>query len=668
MWCPAGMDIGIPSETIHVSLLGRFALRAGQRTIEGLPRKTRALLAYLAIEQGRHVSREMMADLLWTDRGPEQARHSLRQALLVLRRELGLHGAVIRLTRGMLSLDPSVSCDAAILATHCRSERLGELEFVERLYQGRLLAGMPPVAAGFDAWLDAQRDAVEGSVLSALDRLAGMLAAIGHHERAVAVTERMVSLDPLREDLHRRLMITYAEAGRRGDALRHYEVCRQKLRQELDVSVSAETRALFQRLRGDENAADDDARARPAATVSSGGPPWLAVLPFRTLTPATMPAFFAEGMTEDIIVSIAALREPVVVAYGSTLAWCGKPADPREVGAMLGVRYVVSGTLRRAAGRVRVSVELAECDGGTILWAGYRDVAGGGDIFEAQDELTCQVVNAIVPALHAAELRRLSVKPPRNMTAYELVLQARELVYRLQRIDFERAGSLLRQAVAHDPGYANAWAMLAEWHSLRVGQGWSDAPAADTEAVDRCARNAVANDATNGRALAFHGHNHAFLRRDYDAALSLFDRALEASPNDAAAWTWSSPTLAYTGDGQAAVRHAERGMRLSPRDPFVFQSYAALCMAHYTDGNYEAAAHWGRLSIQEKPCYTSNLRFTAAALAASGRMIDARQLARRIIELQPGFRVRTLIDRHPYRDPERRRLLGQQLIAAGLPG
>ena len=655
------MAVGIPSQTIHLDLLGHFVVRVGRRTIERLPRKTVALLAYLAIEQGSPVSRETVANLLWTDHGAEQAFHSLRQALLVLRREFGPHGPLLRLKQGMLSLAPSVTCDAAILALHCRSERVSELEHVEPLYRGRLLAGLSPVAPGFDAWLDAQRDALDKAVLAALDRLVGMMAAIGDHARAVTVAERMVSIDPLREDLHRRLIIAYLDAGRRGDALRQYETCCQTMRRELDVPVSAETRLLFQRLRSDED------NEGVVGNLPAAGPPRLAVLPFRTLTPETVPTYFAEGMTEDIIGSLAALREPVVIAYGSTLDWCGKAADPREVSAILGVRYVVSGTLRRAGARFRVSAQLADCDSGAVLWAGSRDVVEGNDLFEAQDELTLQIVNAIVPALHAAELRRLSVKQPRDMTAYELVLQARELIYRLERPDFERAGSLLRQAVARDSAYANAWALLAEWHGLRVGQGLSDNPAADVAAVDRFARTAVENDATNGRALAFHGHSQAYLWRDYDAALGLFDRALEASPNDSATWTWSSPTLAYTGDGTAAIRHAERGLRLSPRDRFIFRSYAALCLAHYTHGDHEAAVHWGRLAAQANPAYTSNLRVTAAALVALGRTTEAHGWARQVLASQPDFTVRKLMERHPYRDRDRRQRLGKQLIAAGLP-
>jgi DNA-binding SARP family transcriptional activator len=660
------VDLGIAPLPIEFTLLGGFALRVGGRAVEGLPRKSRALLAYLAAEPGRRVSREAIADLLWTDRGAEQARHSLRQSLLALRRALGTHRAMLHVDEEGLSLDLATWCDAALVAGLCRTERISELLQLLDLYRGPLLAGFPPIAAGFDEWLGAERDALASAALAALERLADLLAAAGEVQQAVAVAERMVALDSQREDLHRRLMTAYADASRRGDALRQYDSCVRMLRREFDVSPTTETRALAFRIKRDDDVASDD--VAPHATVATqSGPPWLAVLPFRALTPDTVPSYFAAGLTEDVIAALAALREPVVISHGSTLAYRDAPADPREVGRVLGVRYSVSGSLRRAGSRLRVASELAECDRGTIIWAGSHDIDDSTELFETQDHLVARIVATMTPALHTAELRRVRVKPPNDMSAYDLVLQARDLIYQLARTDFERAGALLRQAVTRDPDYAGAWALAAEWHSLRVGQGWSDNPAADAEAVDRCASAAIAHDATNARALAFHGHSHAYLRRDHDAALALFERALDANPNSATAWIWSSPTLAYAGDGAAAVRHAKRGLRLSPRDPFVFRSYAALSLAHYTAGESEAAVHWGQLSMRENPSYTSNLRVTTAALASLGRTTEARGLGRQLLALQPRFRVGTLIERHPYRDHDRRTRLAKHLIAAGLP-
>jgi DNA-binding SARP family transcriptional activator len=673
----AWSDLGV----VDLSLLGGFALRCGGREIDGLPRKTRALLAFLAAQGGRSVSREAVADLIWTDRGAEQANHSLRQALLVLRRTLaGGERGIVQSGEGVLAFDPATAiCDLVLFETICGSERRAELEDVVRLYKGPLLAELPTVSPGFDTWLSTARDRIEAAALAAMGRLADLLMASGETDRAAQVAERMVALDPVREDLHRRLMTIYARAGRRSEALRQYDTCVQTLRRELDVSPSAETRELVRRLRAQESDAqrDDTPAAETMATVAATAasrPPWIAILPFRSFTPDTLPAYFAEGLTEDITFALTALRDPVVISYGSTLAYREARADPRDVGRTLGVQYVVQGTMRCVGRNLRVGVELASAEDGTVLWAQpftcqkpAGEPNGCAMLFEALERIAGEIVAMAATRLHAWEMQRLRCKPPGNLGAYDLVLQARHLMYGLKKTDFARAEKLLREALALDPGYATALVLAAEWHSLRIGQGWSENAAADAESVDRFACAAIAQDRTNARALAFRGHNQAYLYRDYDGALALFDRALEAGPNNAAAWVWSSPTLSYIGDGKAAIERAERGLRLSPQDPFAFQSYAALCVAHYTENSYEEAARWGRLAMSENPHYTSNLRFTAASLAALGQRTEARGLARQILAVQPDFRVRTLIDRHPYRDAERRLRLGRHLVEAGLP-
>jgi hypothetical protein len=106
---------------------------------------------------------------------------------------------------------------------------------------------------------------------------------------------------------------------------------------------------------------------------------------------------------------------------------------------------------------------------------------------------------------------------------------------------------------------------------------------------------------------------------------------------------------------------------LSPFDPFAFQYQSFLAGGYYTDGCYEAAAKWGLRSMQEQPKYTANLRITVAALVALGRLDEAAAIGRRIMEVEPGFRVGNYVTRHPYRDEERRTRLGRELVAAGLP-
>jgi adenylate cyclase len=180
------------------------------------------------------------------------------------------------------------------------------------------------------------------------------------------------------------------------------------------------------------------------------------------------------------------------------------------------------------------------------------------------------------------------------------------------------------------------------------------------------AHAAITSDHYNTRALAIYAHNRSFLYRDYDTAVRLFDRALETAPNDANAWMWSTCTQAYIGDGPGSVARAERALRLSPRDALLFRYYSSLCLAHYTNGSYEEAAHWGRLAAHESPNYTANLRFTSAALVELGHVNEARELVGLVMRVQPEFRAQHVIDRHPYRDLDRRVKIARALITAGL--
>ncbi|MBN8897910.1 MAG: hypothetical protein J0H35_06945, partial [Rhodospirillales bacterium] len=331
----------------------------------------------------------------------------------------------------------------------------------------------------------------------------------------------------------------------------------------------------------------------------------------------------------------------------------------------LGIRYAVSGTIRRAGDRMRIFVELADAVNANVLWARSYD-AENMHLFDAQDSIVGQIVNTLVPRMQSAELARTRAKRPESLTAYDLVLQARDLVLRLEPATFERAGELLRQAIALDPGYAAGHAALAAWYSLRIGQGWAADPDREARALDSSAQAALACDRFNAQALALLGHNRTILDLEHDRAQELFSRAIDAAPNDASVWTWSSPTAAFIGDGPEAVRRAERALRLSPLDPFLFRIHHFLCIAHYTSGTYEDAVHWGMLSLRDAHHYTSSLRATAAALAALGRLAEAQEIARRAIDLQPEFRVSSILQRHPYRDPAMRRRYAQDLSSAGL--
>jgi TolB-like protein/Tfp pilus assembly protein PilF len=409
----------------------------------------------------------------------------------------------------------------------------------------------------------------------------------------------------------------------------------------------------------------EEARARIPAMGATGRPS-IAVLPFRTLDPDPEKAYFGECMVEDIITSLATLKELRVISRNSTVAYRGKEADVHQVGLDLGVRYVLSGSVRRGRRRDRITTELADTETGSVLWAQPYD-AEGEDLFEVQDSITAQIVGTIAPRVRQAEIQRAFQKRPENMDAYDHVLQAMHVLYRLEQADFSRAGTLLRRAIALDDSYSTAYALAAQWHLLRNVQGWSLDPPTDRQESLRLAQAAVDRDPLSAHALAQLGHLRSFVFRDFNVALALFNRAHDASPSNAWAWGLSAPTYSYIGDGKSAIARAEYALSLSPQDPLAFWYHTSLCIAHYTNGSYEEAAQWGEIAFRENPRYTAGLRHTLAALGALGRNEDAAALSRSLLEVDPNFRVSERIANYPYRERERLDLLRTHLLATGLP-
>jgi adenylate cyclase len=393
--------------------------------------------------------------------------------------------------------------------------------------------------------------------------------------------------------------------------------------------------------------------------------PSLAVLPFRTLMKDQADAYFAEGMVDDIIRVLGGLKELLVIARSSTLGYAGSPLDLRRVGHELDVRYVLHGSLRRLGDRLRIAVELSEAETGHLIWADRLD-GELSELFDLQDRIAMRVVGAVAPHVRERELTRASRKHPSSMTAYELTLQAFDHLYRMDHTSFFRARELLREALAHDPGYAPAHSYTAYWHVFCVGQGWSHNVAADTAAAAEAAQSAIEHDRNDALGLAFSGHMQSYLLKNYVRAMDLLERALAAGPSCAWAHSMSSFTHGYIGDFATALTRAEQAVRLSPLGPDAFLHEHVLSQAYYMNGLYDEAVAWGRMSNAHCGAQTSNLRCLIASLIATDAIEEARMLAQRLLQLDPSFRLSTFRARTPLQDEVRDRF-AERLGAAGLP-
>jgi adenylate cyclase len=395
--------------------------------------------------------------------------------------------------------------------------------------------------------------------------------------------------------------------------------------------------------------------------------PSIAVIPFRNLGSTEADDYFAQGLVEDIVISLAGLRELFVVSRASTLAFSANADDFQSIGRALGVRYVLIGALRRSGSRLRVSVQLCDAQSGATLWAETTDIAIH-ELFDVQDSIVQRVVTGIAPNVHRAELEHSLRKRPESFTAYDYTLQALHLILRLERRQFEQSRAYLQKAIEADPDYAMPFAWAARWHNLNVGQGWSVDIAADTNAALRLAAAAIQLEPNNSLGLATYGLLQAFLRHDHDCARIYVDKALLASPNDALAWAIASITSSFVGQGGEAIRRSTQALRLSPFDRNSFYFYGVLSLAYYVCGDYEEGVKWARVSAGENPQYTANLRVLAACLAAANRPLEAREAAQALLAREPDFTLaRFRAGRLAFKEDSLRNLHLEHLRMAGIP-
>jgi adenylate cyclase len=401
------------------------------------------------------------------------------------------------------------------------------------------------------------------------------------------------------------------------------------------------------------------------AVAGSEPRPSIAVLPFRMNLASPDQGYFADGVVYDIIRGLAALKELFVVSRGSSLGYGGRDIDVREIGRQLGVRYVLYGSVQRTTTMLRIGTELSDAESGEVIRSDQYE-GDPGDLFALQDRIAISVVRKIAPQVRERELMRAMRKHPQNLTAYDLVLQALDLLYRMDYDSFSKARGLLEQAISHDPNYALAYSYVALWYVFRIGEIGSPDPDGDAIAGARYATEAIERGGDDAFALAMYGHVLSFLLHDFHKAKEILERAIEAGPSSAMAWTMASATSGFLGDGPSAVRQGEQGVRLSPLDARSFWHEGLLGQAYYVNGEYKQALEWARSAVSRNELIRFNQRLLIVTLDALGRREEAAQAARRFLQIQPDFRISSYATRCPFRDAALETWLGH-LRSAGLP-
>jgi TolB-like protein/DNA-binding winged helix-turn-helix (wHTH) protein/Tfp pilus assembly protein PilF len=404
-----------------------------------------------------------------------------------------------------------------------------------------------------------------------------------------------------------------------------------------------------------------DSRAQPHLTWERR--PSLAVLPFAS--DGEVELYFADGMTEEIIAQLSANRAFFVIARNSTLRYRGSADSPAQIAQELGVRYLLSGSLRRQGERLRIVAQLIEAAPGRVLWAD-RIEGSNEDLFSFQTRIASSIAAAIDPRVQEAEIDRVCSRPTTSSSAYDHVLRGLSLLYTFRVGDFDEAGQLFRRAIELDPRYAQAHAHLAWWHNLRFGEGRSPQATEDGRQAEALAQQALDLDPRDAVSLSVAGHIQSFMRRNFTEAMEMFDQALALNPSCVAAWSRSGTTLAYLGRAEESLQRVRNATRLSPFDPLRFASYTTNGTACMVAGRHDEAAAWLGKAHRLNPGYRAAHRMLIAALALSGDTEEARALAQDFLRTEPGFRVSTFTAWYPLIEPHLS-LLAEGMKAGGLP-
>ena len=394
--------------------------------------------------------------------------------------------------------------------------------------------------------------------------------------------------------------------------------------------------------------------------------PSIAVLPFQNMSGDPEQEYFADGMVEEIITALSRFRQLFVIARNSSFTYKGQAVDVRQVGRELGVRYVLEGSVRKAANRVRIAGQLIDTSTGAHLWADRFDGALA-DVFDLQDQVTASVVSAIAPKLEQAEIERAKRKPTESLDAYDYFLRGIPGVRLWTKEANSEALAHFYRAIELDPNFASAYGMAARCYAQRRGSGWdTDRPREISETI-RLAARAAELGRDDAVALCTAGLGLTFVCNKPEDGAALIDRALVLNPNLALAWLFSGWAKVWLGEPEIAIEHVARAMRLSPHDPHVFNMQAVTACAHFFAGRISEAASWAEMAGRERPNHLIAACISAASNALTGHLGEAERAMARVRQLDPAMRISNLRERCPIRRPEDFAGLTNGMRKAGLP-
>lgn len=643
------------ASTLNIRLLGSLRVERGGAAVE-LPhsRKVRALLAYLALAP-RPVARSHLCELLWDL--PNDPRGELRWCLSRAR------GVIDEPARPRLLSDADTVqldlADAYVDALQVQAALQGNVATldVERLRalaarfgaaaDGEFLRGLEiDRSAPYSAWLIGQRRHFRAAHAAVLEHLVRALTPAS--EEALGAIGQWMQLAPFDRQAHATLLDALARGGRLREG---------------DEHLAATARSF--EAEGQDWApighAWRDAKVRQAwrpVAVASAPAPSVAPAPGRRASLAVMPLVdrsrgatlrggLADGLAFDIITRLAKLRSMFIIAPGTTFALEQRQVGAEEAGRTLNVDYVVSGVLRRDAGRIAVTVQLAETRTARIVWT--DEFAGlAGDALAVLEQIGNRIVASVANQVELAERNRAILKPPDSLDAWEAHHRGLWHMYRFDRESNDEARHFFDRATQLDPGFARPYAGLSFTHFQSAFLGWGDRDQAIEAAYRTASEGLMADDRDPsahwalGRAL--------WLRRRLGDSLVELNTSVELSPNFAMGHYTLAFVHAQSGDAQLAISESDHSRELSPYDPLLFAMLATRALSLSRLGRHDEAADWAMKAMARPNAHVHILAIGAYVLALADRLELARTVSASLLRRAPGYRLVDLLSAFRYAD------------------
>ena len=380
--------------------------------------------------------------------------------------------------------------------------------------------------------------------------------------------------------------------------------------------------------------ADVAAPAAPAPALPDK--PSVAVLPFANMSSDPEQEFFADGLTEDIITGLASMPWLFVIARNSTFVYKGTAVDVRKVGRDLGVAYVLEGSVRRAGNRLRVTGQLIDAGSGKHIWAERIDGALE-DVFDLQDQVTENVIRAIAPEIQTAEIERARAKRPDNLTAYDHMLHGLAALHRARNAD---AIAHLERAIDASPNYGKALAVRSWCSTLQFAwQGETDYERVRAEGLE-FARRALEAAPADPEVWAFAGYTISFFCEDIEGGIAMVRDAAASCPS----FYWARSSLnmlngLHGREPEETLERIEHTMRLSPKDPLRHRDLISRVHCLRQLGRDEEQLAAAMEAFQINPNITVARVNIIVSLHSLGRLDEAKEEARRMLEWNPSFSV-----------------------------